>query len=81
MLKAVFFLQVMGLVASVMARWTASRYYSYGYGRVEVLSGFINALFLIVIALFIFMEALERLYDPPDVHTDKLMVSREYLHL
>uniref|UniRef100_A0A915EF86 Proton-coupled zinc antiporter SLC30A5 n=1 Tax=Ditylenchus dipsaci TaxID=166011 RepID=A0A915EF86_9BILA len=64
---------VMGLVASVMARWTSSRYYSYGYGRVEVLSGFINALFLIVIALFIFLEALERLYDPPDVQTDKLM--------
>jgi len=64
---------VMGLVASVMARWTASRHYSYGYGRVEILSGFINALFLIVIALFIFLEALERLYDPPDVTTDKLM--------
>ena len=64
---------VMGLIASVMARWTASRYYSYGYGRVEVLSGFINALFLIVIAFFIFMEALERLYDPPNVQTDKLM--------
>ncbi|VDD87358.1 unnamed protein product [Enterobius vermicularis] len=65
---------VMGLVASVMARWAATRYYSYGYGRVEVLSGFINALFLIVIAFFIFLEALERLYDPPDVSTDKLMV-------
>lgn len=64
---------VMGLVASVMARWTASRHFSYGYGRVEVLSGFINALFLIVIAMFIFLEALERLYDPPDVHTDKLL--------
>uniref|UniRef100_A0A0N5AY42 Proton-coupled zinc antiporter SLC30A5 n=1 Tax=Syphacia muris TaxID=451379 RepID=A0A0N5AY42_9BILA len=65
---------VMGLVASVMARWAATRYYSYGYGRVEVLSGFINALFLIVIALFVFLEALERLYDPPDVSTDKLMI-------
>ncbi|KAI1708067.1 cation efflux family domain-containing protein [Ditylenchus destructor] len=64
---------VMGLVASVMARWTASRFYSFGYGRVEVLSGFINALFLIVIALFIFLEALERLYDPPNIQTDKLM--------
>uniref|UniRef100_A0A914RYE8 EamA domain-containing protein n=1 Tax=Parascaris equorum TaxID=6256 RepID=A0A914RYE8_PAREQ len=65
---------VMGLVAAVMSRWPASRYYSYGYGRVEVLSGFINALFLIVIAFFILLEALERLYDPPDVSTDKLMV-------
>lgn len=65
---------VMGLVAAVMSRWPASRYYSYGYGRVEVLSGFINALFLIVIAFFIFLEALERLYDPPEIKTDKLMV-------
>lgn len=65
---------VMGLVASVMARWPASRHYSFGYGRVEVLSGFINALFLVVIALFIFLEALERLYDPPDINTNKLMV-------
>ncbi|VDK87227.1 unnamed protein product [Onchocerca ochengi] len=72
----------MGLVASVMSRWPSSKYYSYGYGRVEVLSdippfgfpGFINALFLIVIAFFIFLEALERLYDPPDISTDKLMI-------
>lgn len=34
----------MGLIASVMARWTASRYYSYGYGRVEVLSGILQIL-------------------------------------
>ncbi|MFH4975254.1 hypothetical protein AB6A40_001963 [Gnathostoma spinigerum] len=64
---------VMGLIAAVMSRWPASRYYSFGYGRVEVLSGFINALFLIVIAFFIFLEALERLYDPPHISTDKLM--------
>ncbi|VDK50253.1 unnamed protein product [Gongylonema pulchrum] len=57
----------MGLVASVMSRWPSTKYYSYGYG-------FINALFLIVIAFFIFLEALERLYDPPDVSTDKLMI-------
>lgn len=45
------------------------------------ISGFINALFLIVIALFIFMEALERLYDPPNVQTDKLMViNNKYLN-
>ncbi|TKR92830.1 hypothetical protein L596_007402 [Steinernema carpocapsae] len=64
----------LGLVASVMSRWPPSRGYSYGYGRFEVLSGFVNGMFLIVIALFIFLEALERLYDPPDVQTDKLML-------
>ncbi|WKX92332.1 hypothetical protein Q1695_010396 [Nippostrongylus brasiliensis] len=64
---------VMGLVASVMSRWPATRHFSYGYGRVEVLSGFINALFLCVIALFILIEALERLFDPPNINTDRLL--------
>ncbi len=39
-----------------------------------MLSGFINALFLVVIAFFIFLEAVERLYDPPTVLTEKLLV-------
>ncbi|KIH53288.1 hypothetical protein ANCDUO_16587, partial [Ancylostoma duodenale] len=38
-----------------------------------VLSGFINALFLCVIALFILIEALERLFDPPNINTDRLL--------
>ncbi|CAD6184368.1 unnamed protein product [Caenorhabditis auriculariae] len=64
---------VMGLVASVMARWPPSRHFTYGFGRVEILSGFINALFLCVIALFILIEALERLFDPPNINTDRLL--------
>ncbi|CAJ0944393.1 unnamed protein product, partial [Mesorhabditis belari] len=64
---------VMGLVASVMSRWPATKNYTYGFGRVEVLSGFINALFLCVIAMFILIEALERLFDPPNINTDKLL--------
>ncbi|KAE9421753.1 hypothetical protein Angca_007226, partial [Angiostrongylus cantonensis] len=62
---------VMGLVASVMSRWPATRHFSYGYGRVE--ARFINALFLCVIALFILIEALERLFDPPHINTDRLL--------
>ncbi|GMT28723.1 hypothetical protein PFISCL1PPCAC_20020 [Pristionchus fissidentatus] len=65
---------VMGLVASVMARWPATKHFSYGFGRVEVLSGFINALFLNVIAVFIMMEAWGRIWDPPTVNTDRLMM-------
>ncbi|CAI2292518.1 unnamed protein product [Caenorhabditis sp. 36 PRJEB53466] len=64
---------VMGLVASVMARWPPSRHFTFGFGRVEVLSGFINALFLCVIALFILIEAMERLFDPPNINTDRLL--------
>lgn len=39
----------------------------------QILSGFINALFLCVIALFILIEALERLFDPPNINTDRLL--------
>ncbi|XP_070543256.1 proton-coupled zinc antiporter SLC30A5-like [Ptychodera flava] len=64
---------VMGLTAAVMTRWKATRIFSYGYGRVEVLSGFINGIFLVVIAVFVFTAALGRLIDPPQINTEKLL--------
>ncbi|KAK7492536.1 hypothetical protein BaRGS_00016202 [Batillaria attramentaria] len=64
---------VMGLYAAVMSRWKATRLFPFGYDRVEVLSGFINGLFLVVIAIFVFTEALARLFEPPDVKTERLL--------
>ncbi|XP_063819437.1 proton-coupled zinc antiporter SLC30A5 [Pseudophryne corroboree] len=63
---------VMGLIAALMTRWKATRIFSYGYGRVEILSGFINGLFLVVISFFVFVEAMARIFDPPDINTDML---------
>ncbi|XP_035040513.2 zinc transporter 5 isoform X2 [Hippoglossus stenolepis] len=63
---------VLGLFAALMTRWKATRIFSYGYGRVEILSGFINGLFLMVIAFFVFMESVSRLLDPPNINTDML---------
>ncbi|XP_068106188.1 proton-coupled zinc antiporter SLC30A5 [Hyperolius riggenbachi] len=63
---------VMGLIAALITRWKATRIFSYGYGRVEILSGFINGLFLAVIAFFVFVEAVARIFDPPDINTDML---------
>ncbi|XP_035248089.1 zinc transporter 5 [Anguilla anguilla] len=63
---------VLGLFAALMTRWKATRIYSYGYGRVEILSGFINGLFLMVIAFFVFMESVTRVIDPPNINTDML---------
>ncbi|PVD20114.1 hypothetical protein C0Q70_20608 [Pomacea canaliculata] len=64
---------VMGLYAAVMSRWKATRLFSFGYDRVEVLSGFINGLFLIVVGIFVFTEALTRLFEPPEVKTERLL--------
>ncbi|XP_052101161.1 zinc transporter 5-like [Mytilus californianus] len=63
---------VMGLYAAIMSRWKATRIFSYGYDRVEVLSGFINGLFLVVIGIFVFTEGLARLFHPPEIHTERL---------
>ena len=45
------------------------------YDRVEILSGFINGLFLLVIAFCVFSAALTRLFDPPAIKTERLLVS------
>jgi len=58
-----------GLYASVMAKWSHTPTYTYGYGRYEVISGFVNAVFLIVIGTFIFGEAVGRIFNPPELHS------------
>ena len=65
---------LVGLYAALMSRWRPTRVYSFGYGRVEVLSGFVNGLFLVVIALMVLTEAVERLMEPPSIKTDRLLV-------
>ncbi|RVE73774.1 hypothetical protein OJAV_G00034630 [Oryzias javanicus] len=55
-----------GLAASVISRWRSNDSFSYGYVRAEVLAGFVNGLFLIFTAFFIFSEGIERALEPPD---------------
>lgn len=64
---------VMGLAAAVISQWKPTKIFSYGYGRLEVLSGFINGLFLVVISLFVFIEGCERLIEPPEIQSGKLI--------
>ncbi|MCL4130109.1 UNVERIFIED_CONTAM: hypothetical protein GTU68_044696 [Idotea baltica] len=64
---------VMGLTASVMTQWKPTKKFPFGYGRIEVLSGFVNGLFLSVIGLMVFVEAVERLLEPPPIRTERLL--------
>lgn len=41
----------------------------------EILSGFVNGIFLVVISFFVFLAAIQRLFDPPKVNTNRLLVS------
>ncbi|KAL8291897.1 hypothetical protein RQP46_002155 [Phenoliferia psychrophenolica] len=64
----------MGLFASVMATWRPNEKFTYGYSRVETLSGFANGLFLCLISIFIVFEAIQRLLNPPEMNTNQLLV-------
>ncbi|KAL3308514.1 hypothetical protein Ciccas_012955 [Cichlidogyrus casuarinus] len=66
---------VMGLYASVVGHWNPDKTFTFGYHRTEILSGFINSLFLIIISISIFLKAISRVFYPPEIITDRLLVS------
>ncbi|CAG8661247.1 9154_t:CDS:2 [Acaulospora colombiana] len=59
-----------GLFASIMSKWPENN----SYGRIETLSGFANGIFLILVSVFIMFEAMGRLFEPPEMNTDKLLL-------
>ncbi|XP_027194114.2 solute carrier family 30 member 7 [Dermatophagoides pteronyssinus] len=65
---------VAGLIASIVTKWRANQAFTYGYVRAEILAGFVNGLFLIFVAFFIFAEAIERAIEPPEVKHERLFV-------
>ncbi|KAJ3325553.1 hypothetical protein HDV06_003323 [Boothiomyces sp. JEL0866] len=65
---------IFSLIASVITKWDKNRSYTFGFGRVETLTGFINALALVFASGNIIWEAIERLYSPEKLNTDNLLV-------
>jgi zinc transporter 5/7 len=65
---------VLALLASYMASFPANESFNYGYGRIEVLSGLTNCVFLIFVACSIVLESVQRLMRPQQVIGDQLIV-------
>ncbi|KAI9494011.1 cation efflux family-domain-containing protein [Zychaea mexicana] len=63
-----------GLFASVMSKWPPNPKYSYGYNRIETISAYFNGVFLVLISVSIVVEAIERLIDPPEMNTQRLLL-------
>jgi zinc transporter 5/7 len=63
-----------GLYASIISKWEANSSFSYGYARVEILSGFVNGIFLLFIGFFVLVESVQRLVEPPEVRTERLVL-------
>jgi cobalt-zinc-cadmium efflux system protein len=59
------------LALALFAAWLAGRpatpQRSFGYRRAEILAALANGVLLVVVAIWIFVEATRRLSDPPDV--------------
>ncbi|QKF62567.1 divalent metal cation transporter [Campylobacter mucosalis] len=64
----------LSLFALKFAKRGATLKKTFGFKRVEILVAFINALTLVVIAVFIIIKAIERFYNPPQVATTAMLL-------
>jgi len=55
---------ILSLIAHKLAKRKASEKYTFGYKRAEILAAFINAATLVIVALFLIYEAVERFSKP-----------------
>lgn len=62
------------LVAFTYGAKVASRSKTFGYKRFEILAAVLNGVTLILIALFIFYEAIQRFANPPEVATTGMLI-------
>jgi cobalt-zinc-cadmium efflux system protein len=64
------------LLAVIMARLSvrpASAQHTYGMGRAEVVGAFVNSLFMVAVIIFIVVEAVARMLNPPPVNGEGVM--------
>lgn len=62
------------LIAFKLGEKAASKSKTFGYKRFEILAAVLNGVTLIVIALFIFYEAIQRFSNPPEVATTGMLI-------
>lgn len=58
---------VLALVARKIARRPADDIRTFGYGRAEVVGGLINLTAIVVVALYLLVQAVERAFDRPEI--------------
>ena len=73
MLTDVFALGL-SMVALRIGRKPSDRRATFGYQRIGLLAAVINAVSLIIIALFIFYESYHRFLSPPQIHTSTMLI-------
>jgi cobalt-zinc-cadmium efflux system protein len=64
----------MSLMAILIMKKPADKRATYGYHRTGILAALINGVSLVVVALFIFVEAYKRIQAPPTVDTSLMLI-------
>lgn len=54
-------------IANLVAKKKASVTKTFGYKRAEIVAAFVNSATLVVVAVFLIIEAIERFYDPQEI--------------
>jgi cobalt-zinc-cadmium efflux system protein len=65
---------LLAYIANLIGRRPSNERKTFGYKRIEILAAFLNALFLIVISLFLFYEAILRLLHPHEVQGRVMLI-------
>ena len=61
---------VVSYIANKLSKKEASIHRTFGYKRAEILAAFINASTLIIVAILLIIEAVERFYNPEEIGSD-----------
>ena len=61
---------IISYVAQKLGKKQANKHKTFGYKRAEIMAAFVNAATLVVVAIFLMKEAVERLFDPQEIASD-----------
>ena len=62
------------LIARKISRKDADKSRTFGYKRAEIIGAFINLLTLVIIALFLIKEGVERFFDPREIQGNVMLI-------
>ncbi|WP_152658168.1 cation diffusion facilitator family transporter [Oceanobacillus sp. CFH 90083] len=65
---------LIALIAFKLGERAANYGKTYGYKRLEILAAVINGATLLVVSIYIFYEAYQRLFDPPEVASTGMLI-------
>lgn len=61
---------IISYIASKLSRKSASLQKTFGYKRAEILAAFVNAATLVIVAVFLIVEAVERFRNPEEIESN-----------